>query len=150
MSRRGLGRILLNGRFTCSGGSIDHASYEDAIPQKSANYWASTENSRNNAWNVNSNDGNTNGNNKYNSLTVRAAVAYGGFREAIKAVCEAYLDCKRGKMSSTHTIAYMEIATEDLPKLAYEIYMAIYLPTISICFLVKYPKLREVFRSGFS
>lgn len=149
MSRRGLGRILLNGRFTCSGGSIDHASYEDAIPQKSANYWASTENSRNNAWNVNSNDGNTNGNNKYNSLTVRAAVAYGGFREAIKAVCEAYLDCKRGKMSSTHTIAYMEIATEDLPKLAYEIYMAIYLPTISICFLVKYPKLREVFAADF-
>ena len=149
MSRRELGRILLNGRFTCSGGSTDHASYEDAIPQKSANYWASTENSRNNAWNVNSNDGNTNGNNKYNSLTVRAAVAYGGFREAIKAVCEAYLDCKRGKMSSPHTIAYMEIATEDLPKLAYEIYMKIYLPTISICFLVKYPKLREVFAADF-
>ena len=149
MSRRELGRILLNGRFTCSGGSTDHASYEDAIPQKSAYYWASTENSRNNAWNVNSNDGNTNGNNKYNSLTVRAAVAYGGFREAIKAVCEAYLDCKRGKMSSPHTIAYMEIATEDLPKLAYEIYMKIYLPTISICFLVKYPKLREVFAADF-
>lgn len=149
MSRRELGRILLNGRFTCSGGSTDHASYEDAIPQKSANYWASTENSRNNAWNVNSNDGNTNGNNKYNSLTVRAAVAYGGFREAIQAVCEAYLDCKRGKMSSPHTIAYMKIATEDLPKLAYEIYMKIYLPTISICFLVKYPKLREVFAADF-
>ena len=56
------------------------------MPQQSANYWASTENSRNNAWNVNSNDGNTNGNNKYNSQTVRAAVAYGGFKEAIKAV----------------------------------------------------------------
>lgn len=149
MSRRVLGRIQLNGRFTCKGGSTANASYEDAIPQKSANYWASTENSRNNAWNVNSNDGNTNGNNKYNSLIVRAAVAYGGFREAIKAVCKAYLDCKRGKMSSPHTIAYMEIATEDLPKLAYEIYMAIYLPTISICFLVKYPKLREVFAADF-
>ena len=97
----------------------------------------------------NSNDGNTNGNNKYNTQSVRAAVAYGGFREAIKAVCEAYLDCKRGKMSSPYTIAYMEIATEDLPKLAYEIYMAIYLPTISICFLVKYPKLREVFAADF-
>lgn len=119
------------------------------MPQQSANYWASTENNRNNAWNVNSNDGNTNGNNKYNSLTVRAAVAYGGFKEAIKAVYEAYLDCKRGKMSSPYTIAYMEIATEDLPKLAYEIYMAIYLPTISICFLVKYPKLREVFAADF-
>ena len=71
MSRRVLGRILQNWRFTCSGGFIANASYEDAIPQKSANYWASTENSRNNAWNVNSNDGNTNGNNKYNSQSVR-------------------------------------------------------------------------------
>ena len=149
MNRRVLGRTLLNGRHTCERKGITPASYEDAMPQKSANYWASTENNRNNAWNVNSNDGNTNGNNKYNSLTVRAAVAYGGFKEAIKAVYEAYLDCKRGKMSSPYTIAYMKIATEDLPKLAYEIYMAKYLPTISICFLVKYPKLREVFAADF-
>ena len=119
------------------------------MPQQSANYWASTENNRNNAWNVNPNDGNTNGNNKYNSLTVRAAVAYGGFKEAIKAVYEAYLDCKRGKMSSPYTIAYIEIAVDDLPRLAYEIYTVIYKPTVSICFLVKYPKLREVFAADF-
>ena len=149
MSRRVLGRILLNGRHTCERKEITPASYEDAMPQQSANYWASTENSRNNAWNVNSNDGNTNGNNKYNSLTVRAAVAYGGFKEAIKAVYEAYLDCKRGKMSSPYTIAYIEIAVDDLPRLAYEIYTVIYKPTVSICFLVKYPKLREVFAADF-
>lgn len=119
------------------------------MPQQSANYWASTENSRNNAWNVNSNDGNTNGNNKYNTQSVRAAVAYGGFKEAIKAVYEAYLDCKRGKMSSPYTIAYIEIAVDDLPRLAYEIYTVIYKPTVSICFLVKYPKLREVFAADF-
>lgn len=119
------------------------------MPQQSANYWASTENSRNNAWNVNSNDGNTNGNNKYNAQSVRAAVAYGGFKEAIKAVYEAYLDCKRGKMSSPYTIAYIEIAVDDLPRLAYEIYAAIYKPTVSICFLVKFPKLREVFAADF-
>ena len=149
MSRRVLGRILLNGRHTCEREEITPASYEDAMPQQSANYWASTENSRNNAWNVNSNDGNTNGNNKYNSQSVRAAVAYGGFKEAIKAVYEAYLDCKRGKMSSPYTIAYIEIAVDDLPRLAYEIYTAIYKPTVSICFLVKYPKLREVFAADF-
>ena len=149
MSRRVLGRTLLNGRHTCERKEITPASNEDAMPQKSANYWASTENNRNNAWNVNSNDGNTNGNNKYNSLTVRAAVAYGGFKEAIKAVYEAYLDCKRGKMSSPYTIAYIEIAVDDLPRLAYEIYTVIYKPTVSICFLVKYPKLREVFAADF-
>lgn len=149
MSRRVLGRTLLNGRHTCERKEITPASNEDAMPQQSASYWASTENSRNNAWNVNSNDGNTNGNNKYNSLTVRAAVAYGGFKEAIKAVYEAYLDCKRGKMSSPYTIAYIEIAVDDLPRLAYEIYTVIYKPTVSICFLVKYPKLREVFAADF-
>ena len=149
MSRRVLGRILLNGRHTCERKEITHVSYEDAMPQQSANYWASTENSRNNAWNVNSNDGNTNGNNKYNTQSVRAAVAYGGFKEAIKAVYEAYLDCKRGKMSSPYTIAYIEIAVDDLPRLAYEIYTVIYKPTVSICFLVKYPKLREVFAADF-
>ena len=149
MSRRVLGRTLLNGRHTCERKEITPASYEVAMPQQSANYWASTENNRNNAWNVNSNDGNTNGNNKYNSLTVRAAVAYGGFKEAIKAVYEAYLDCKRGKMSSPYTIAYIEIAVDDLPRLAYEIYTVIYKPTVSICFLVKYPKLREVFAADF-
>lgn len=149
MSRRVLGRTLLNGRHTCEHKEITPASYEDAMPQQSANYWASTENNRNNAWNVNSNDGNTNGNNKYNSQSVRAAVAYGGFTEAIKAVYEAYLDCKRGKMSSPYTIAYIEIAVDDLPRLAYEIYTAIYKPTVSICFLVKFPKLREVFAADF-
>ena len=149
MSRRVLGRTLLNGRHTCERKEITPASYEDAMPQQSANYWASTENNRNNAWNVNSNDGNTNGNNKYNSLTVRAVVAYGGFKEAIKAVYEAYLDCKRGKMSSPYTIAYIEMAVDDLPRLAYEIYTVIYKPTVSICFLVKYPKLREVFAADF-
>lgn len=149
MSRRVLSRILLNGRHTCERKEITPASYEDAMPQQSANYWASTENNRNNAWNVNSNDGNTNGNNKYNSQSVRAAVAYGGFKEAIKAVYEAYLDCKRGKMSSPYTIAYIEIAVDDLPRLAYEIYTEIYKPTVSICFLVKYPKLREVFAADF-
>ena len=76
MSRRVLGRIFLNGRFTCKGGSSDHASYEGAKPQKSANYWASTENNRNNAWNVNSNDGGTSGNGKINSFTVTAAAAF--------------------------------------------------------------------------
>ncbi|NDV56927.1 DUF1566 domain-containing protein [Bacteroides sp. 519] len=39
----------------------------------SANYWSSTENSANNAWNVNFSNGNTNNNNKTNSRSVRCA-----------------------------------------------------------------------------
>lgn len=119
------------------------------MPQESANYWSSSENSRNNAWNVNSNTGNTNNNNKYNSMYVRAAVAHDGFNERIRAVCEAFEDCKKGKMSSPHTLEYLERARQDLPKLAYEIYSKTYKPTTSICFLVRYPKLREVFAADF-
>lgn len=149
MSRRVLGRTLLNGRHTCERKEITPASYEDAMPQKSADYCASTESNRNSAWVVNSGYSYTNGGFKYHSFAVRAAVAYGGFKEAIKSVYEAYLDCKRGKMSSPYTIAYIEMAVDDLPRLAYEIYTVIYKPTVSICFLVKYPKLREVFAADF-
>ena len=47
-----------------------------AMMAQSANYWASTESSRGNAWRVNSNDGYTSGNNKYYTQSVRAAVAF--------------------------------------------------------------------------
>ena len=40
------------------------------------NYWSSTENSANNAWNVNFNNGNVNNNNKTNNRYVRAAFAF--------------------------------------------------------------------------
>jgi len=36
------------------------------------NYWSSTENDTNNAWNQNFNNGNQNNNNKNNTLAVRA------------------------------------------------------------------------------
>ena len=76
MSRRVLGRILLNGRHTCERKEITPASYEGAMPQKSANYWASTENGRGVAWLVNSYVGGTLGGGKYGSQSVRAAVAF--------------------------------------------------------------------------
>ena len=76
MSRRVLGRTLLNGRHTCERKEITPASNEDAMPQKSANYWACTESSRSIAWRVYSYDGGTNGLGKYGSQAVRAAVAF--------------------------------------------------------------------------
>ena len=150
MSRRSLSHFSLNGRLTCRVGKA-LASYDDAKPQKHSNYWASTENSRNNAWNVNFNDGNTNGNNKYNGNVVRPCVAHDDEidKSHVCQMIEAFEDCKRGKMGSVHTIGYLQKANEDLPKLAQEVYSMTYHPTTSTCFLVRYPKLREVFAADF-
>ena len=146
------GRVLhnpLNGRFTVMDFTA-RRSYEDAKPQKDSNYWSVTENNSNNAWNVNFNNGNVNNNNKYNSNVVRPVAACGGLYSAFyDSVVDAYKDCLRGKMASTQAVEYMQIAYVDLPCLAWELWTGIYRPTTSTCFLVKYPKLREVFAANF-
>ncbi len=127
-------------------------SYDVAKPRVGSNHWCSTENNRNNARNVNFNNGNANNNNKYNSNVVRPVVAFGDYgvpRDFIGSVYEAYHDCMRGKRRSTQALEYMQIAAEDLPILAFELWTGSYKPGISTCFLVKYPKLREVFAAAF-
>lgn len=42
----------------------------------SGNFWSSTENNADNAWNMNFNNGNANNNNKTNNNRVRAVLAY--------------------------------------------------------------------------
>ena len=142
----------LNGRFTTAG-LLASRSYDVAKPQKDSNYWSSTEYNQNNAWNVNFNNGNVNNNNKYNSNVVRPVAAYDGlyrdFPSFLKTVREAYDDCLRGKMGSPQALAYMQEAEKDLPVLAMEMWNGTYEPTTSTCFLVEYPKLREVFAANF-
>lgn len=144
-----MNRVLhnpLNGRFT----TMDfRRSYEDAKPQKASNYWSSSENNKTNAWNVNFNNGNCNGNNKYNSNVARGVAALDGFDDFYNTVADAYHDCMKGKMRSTQALEYMSKAHEDLPILAMEMWKGAYQPSTSTCFLVKYPKLREVFAANF-
>ena len=126
-------------------------SYEDAMPQTTAgNHWSSTENSSNNAWNVNFNNGNTNNNNNNNNNVVRPAVAHDTdwllLRGSIKF---AYKDCLKGKSSSRQCLDYIPCADEDLDVLTDELASRTYTPDVSTCFLVKYPKLREVFAAAF-
>lgn len=150
--------IPLNGRLTRmpsprprrEPASTTAPSYEDAKPQKHSNYWSSTENNSNNAWNVNFNSGNVNNNNKFNSNVARGVAANGECSESfIESVWTAYLDCLRGKSSSSEALAYMRIANEDVPRLARELWSGAYRPSTSTCFLVRYPKLREVFAANF-
>ena len=128
----------LNGRFTTMG-LASCRSYDDAKPQKHSNYWSSTEYNTNNAWNVNFNNGNVNITQSYE----------GDFPSFYLTVRLAYDDCLRGKMGSPQALEYMQIAEEDLPKLAWEMWTGTYEPSTSTCFLVEYPKLREVFAANF-
>ena len=140
-------RNPLNGRITMNTHSNDDANAQKA---SSTWYWSSTEYNSNNAWNVNFSSGNTNNNNKYYSSRVRPVAAYGkDFERFYLTIIEAYKDCLRGKMSSKEAVEYMQIAEEDLVCLAKEIWTDTYKPSISTCFLVKYPKLREVFAANF-
>lgn len=127
----------MNGRLTA--GRKKSFSYEGAKPQKdSSNQWSGTENNRNNARNVNFNNGNANNNNKYNGNVVRPVAAsqdYDVPESFVNSVWEAYHDCLRGKMRSKQAVEYMEIANEDIPVLAQELWSGTYHPGTSTCFL---------------
>ena len=140
----------LNGRLTA--GTTSSFSYEVAKTEEDSNHWCVTENNRNNARNVNFSNGNANNNNKYNGNVIRPVAAFGGYvvpEDFINSVWDAYYDCLRGKSRSEQAVEYMQIAAEDIPKLAYELWTNTYKPGTSTCFLVRYPKLREVFAAGF-
>ena len=126
-------------------------SYDVAKPQKDANYWSATENNSNNAWNVNFGNGNLNNNNKNNSYVVRPVTALEdkSFDLFVKSVWDAFFDCLRGKSSSMEALGYLVLAEWDIPRLARELWEGTYQPSISTCFLVTYPKLREVFAANF-
>ena len=138
----------MNGRLTAG---LTTFSYEVAKAQGGSNHWSSTENNRNNGRNVNFNNGNTNNNNKYNSNVVRPVAAFADYppNDFILSVWEAYDDCMHGKMRSEGAIEYMQIADHDIPCLAHELWTDTYRPGTSTCFLVKYPKWREVFAANF-
>ena len=141
----------LNGRLTTDGTTFTTCSYEDAKPQEGSNHWSSTENNRNNARNVNFNNGNANNNNKYNSNVVRPVTAFDDVvpPSFLKSLWQAYHDCLKGKMTSAQALEYMPVAWADIPALAYELWTGIYKPGTSTCFLVRYPKWREVFAANF-
>lgn len=146
----------LKGEHTChvGYGQYDYggmAGYDVAMLQynRQSNRWSATENSSNNAWNCNVNNGNTWNNNKYNSMVVRPVVAYDTPSDFLNLLLAAFDDCCSGKSTSHECIAYCEMANEDLPLLAHELYTCTYRPGVSTCFLVKYPKYREVFAAGF-
>lgn len=150
---RELRALLGYGRLTPWHGINYVRSYDAAKSHINSTgyHWSSTENSSNNSWNVNFGNGNSNNNNKYNTNVVRPAVAHPTkawlrLRETIQ---EAYEDCCKGKTSSQQCQEYTPIANEDLDLLTTQLIEGTYKPSPSTCFLVRFPKLREVFAAAF-
>lgn len=127
----------LTGAMRRRGMSVDDAKADE------------TENSRTNAWNIR-NDGNTNNNNgKYNRNNAPAVTATIAFREFREGVLQAYADCLRGKRTSPQAVEYQQRAVEDIERLAHEMHAMTWRPAVSKCFVVNFPKPREVFAADF-
>ena len=143
--------LLSNGRSTepgsihsLTGKSVKTTDYASST----SNFWTSTENSLNNAWNVNFSDGNLNNNNKNNSNAVRAVAALG--EETKEGWIEAFHDCCRCKQSSKNCNDYRSGNWElDLWLLVSEVYSRTYTPKASTCFIVTRPTYREIFAADF-
>lgn len=134
----------LNGRATSVKTLVKNKT---AHTLSSSNHWSVTENNSNNAWNVNFNNGNTNNNNKNNSNVGRAVSALG--EEELVSWIEASDDCCRNKKTSKQCTEYRVRMEEILPMLALSVKERTYQPLVSECFVVKYPKLREIFAANF-
>lgn len=130
----------INGRLTGAHRNV-RMSNEDAKPHKN-------ENSRNNSWYVND-SGNVNNNNKNNNNAVRPCSAGVEFGKFLETMMEAYEECLKGKRSSAQALEYMPDAMTDVPRLAREAWDGTYKPSTSTCFMVTFPKLREVFAAAF-
>lgn len=116
-----------------------HVSNEDAA---SLNY-------ANNAWNINFSNANLNNNNKANNNRCRPVAELDAMRLFVDSFFEAYNDCMRNKRTSAQAIEYMPNAAQDIPRLAQEVMERRYSPSLSTCFMVTFPKLREVFAAAF-
>jgi RNA-directed DNA polymerase len=132
--------ISINGRLTDT--ACSRMSYEDAKPFLS-------EYNANNSWILNFSSGNLNNNNKYNDNYVRPCTASVDFRAFLNSMFYAYEKCLIGKRSSPQAIEYMQSAYVDIWRLAEEAYTFSYKPSTSTCFMVTFPKLREVFAADF-
>lgn len=133
------------------------------------NYWSSTENDSNNAYNVNFNNGNADWNNKDNNNRVRSSLAFtlkpmkqkqtmetnslfapeetGGI--PLEEVFEAYFACRRKKRGTHNALAFEADYERKCIGLWREINAGIYKPSRSVAFIVFKPVQREVFAADF-
>ena len=108
------------------------------------------------------NNGNVNNNNKNNTYRVRAVAPVPGaaglpslaitsvvYDIPFSSVIEAWISCERNKKTSPSCIKFRWHAARDLANLWEQMRTATYVPYASMCFMVTYPVLREVWAGAF-
>lgn len=132
------------------------------------NYWSSTQNpnNSNNAYNLNFNSGNanTNNNNRTNGQSVRSVTEFTKDKksDSIKPtpfiiskqqllvdLIRAYYDARRNKRKKPRQIRFEINMENELVSLRDEIIERNYESKPSSCFIIKEPKLREIFAADF-
>jgi len=105
-----------------------------------------------NAWNVNFNNGNVNNNNKTNNNYVRPVRGSAWVENnlfSFSNIYRAYLECRKRKRSTINALRFELHLEDNLCKLERELKSKTYQPARSVCFIVKKPKLREIFAADF-
>ena len=134
----------LNGRATSVRTLVKNKT---AHVLSSSNHCSVTELTSHGIWFVHFNDGNTNNNNKNNSSVGRVVSALG--EEEIISWIKASDDCCKHKKTSYQCTMYRIREEEILPMLVLAVHEGTYAPLFSECFVVRFPKLREIFAANF-
>jgi len=67
----------------------------------------------------------------------------------VSEIFQAYFDCRKSKRNTMNALAFEEHLERNLMDLYYELHDGSYQPGRSICFVVEYPKIREVWAADF-
>lgn len=109
--------------------------------------------SKNNAWNVNMNNGNLNNNNKYNAGYVQAVADFkeqnGFYPIQFEDILEAYFDCLKNKSNTLSSIDFQVNYLQNCLQLYKDILTGAYNISESICFVIGHPCKREIFAANF-
>lgn len=117
-----------------------------------------TQNSANNAWKLNWNNGNVNNNNKDNNNYVRAVCEFCILtilkrnivgKITLEEVFEAYFECRRNKRNTYNALNFEVDYMQNCVDLYRKLTDGTYCIGKSIAFIVTRPKLREVFAADF-
>ncbi len=98
---------------------------------------------------MNFNNGNDNNNNKNNRNYVRAVRGGKYSLLSFASIYKAYLDCRRRKRGTVNALRFEFNLLDGLTDLALKLQRGTYAPSRSVCFVVRSPKLREIFAADF-